>query len=102
MEQNNINLPFGINTFTTEPKPDAKNITALIKHSGKVTGYELSNGEIVSKADGIALAKAGELKNVGVATRKGNEYLRTLPDGSEGNNLSNLPSVTADINENQG
>lgn len=102
MEHNNINLPFGINAFTPEPKPDAKNITALVKHSGKVTGYELSNGEIVSKADGIALAKAGEIKNVGVATRKGNEYLRTLPDGSEGNNLSNLPSVTADIHENQG
>lgn len=102
MEQNNGILPVGINAFTPDPKPDAKEIKALVKHSGKVTGYELSNGEIVSKADGVALAKAGEIKHVGVATRKGNEYLRTLPDGSEGNNLSNLPSVTADINENQG
>ncbi len=88
------NIPFGINAFTPEPKPNAKEITALVKQGGKVTGYKLSNGETVSKADGIALAKAGDIRHVGVATRKGSEYLRTLPDGSEGNNLSSLPSVT--------
>ena len=96
MSQNYGNLPLGINAFTPNPKPDAKQITKLVKKSGKVTGYELSNGAIVSKADGIALAKSGDIKNVGVATRNGNEYLRTLPDGSEGNNLGNLPSVSAD------
>jgi len=94
LEYKNTNMPFGINAFTPEPKPNAKEITALVKKSGRVTGYKLSNGEKLSKADGIALAKAGEIKNVGIATRNGNEYLRTLPDGSEGNNLSNLPSVT--------
>lgn len=90
------NLPFGINSFTPEPKPDAKQITALVKQGGKVTGYKLSNGQMISKADAVNLAKAGEIKDVGVATRKGNEYLRALPDGSEGNNLGNLPSVTPD------
>jgi hypothetical protein len=88
------NIPFGINAFTPQAKPDAKEITALIKQGGKVTGYKLSSGEAVSKPQGIALAKSGDIKHVGVATRKGSEYLRTLPDGSEGNNLSNLPSVT--------
>ncbi len=90
------NLPIGINTFTPNPKPDAKEITALVKQSGKVTGYQLSNGQKVSKSDAVTLAKEGEIKNVGVATRKGNEYLRSLPDGSEGNNLGNLPSVTSE------
>ena len=34
------------------------------------------------------------LKCVAVATRKGNEYLRSLPDENENNNLGNLPSIT--------
>lgn len=88
------NIPFAINSFTPEPKPDAKEIVALVKQSGKITGYKLSNGEQISKADGVARAKQGDIMHVGIATRKGNEYLRTLPDGNEGNNLSNLPSVT--------
>lgn len=90
-------LPFGINSFVPDPKPDAKTVTSLVKESGRVTGYQLSDGAIVSKEEGVALAKAGEIKNVGVAHRKGTEYLRSLPDGSEGNNLGNLPSVSADI-----
>ena len=47
-------------------KEDAKKITALVKHSGKVTGYQLSDGNVVSKEEGIALAKAGEIKGVGI------------------------------------
>ncbi len=39
------------------------------------------------------LARQGEIKGVGVASRNGNEYLKSLPDGTENNNLSNLPSV---------
>jgi hypothetical protein len=96
--QNNGNLPFGIRDYSANLKPDASEIQALVKQSGKVTGYKLSNGKTVSKTDAVALAKAGEIKNVGVATRKGNEYLRALPDGNEGNNLSNLPSISASVN----
>jgi len=40
------------------------------------------------------MAKAGEIQGVGVAHRKDNEYLKSLPDGSENNNLGNLPSVS--------
>jgi len=90
------NLPLGINSIVPEAKQNAEKIVALVKHSGKVTGYKLSNGEILSKSDAIAYAKAGNIKDVGVATRKGNEYLRALPDGSEDNNLGNLPSVTSE------
>jgi len=31
---------------------------------------------------------------VGVAHRKDNEYLKSLPDGTEKNNLGNLPAVS--------
>ena len=40
------------------------------------------------------MAKAGDIKGVGVAHRKDSEYLKALPDGTESNNLGNLPSVT--------
>lgn len=76
------------------PKADAKEIVGLVKSSGKITGYQLSDGETVSKEEGVAMAKAGEIQGVGVAHRKDSEYLKSLPDGTEGNNLGNLPSVS--------
>ena len=76
------------------PKADAKEIVGLVKSSGRITGYQLSNGETVSKEEGVAMAKAGEIQGVGVAHRKDSEYLKSLPDGTEGNNLGNLPSVS--------
>lgn len=77
-----------------EPKADAKKIVGLVKTSGRVTGYQLSDGSTVSKEDGVALAKAGEIQGVGVAHRKDSEYLKSLPDNTEDNNLGNLPSVS--------
>ncbi|MGN0131309.1 MAG: DUF3892 domain-containing protein [Lachnospiraceae bacterium] len=76
------------------PKSDAKDIVGLVKSSGKITGYQLSDGRTVSKEEGVALAKEGEIKGVGVAHRKDTEYLKSIPDGTEGNNLGNLPSVS--------
>ena len=86
------------NTLDTIPTPknDAKKITALVKQSGKVTGYQLSDSSIISKADAISLAKNGGISGVGIAHRGNNEYLKSIPDGSENNNLSNLPSVSVD------
>lgn len=77
-----------------QPKEDAKEIVGLVKSSGKITGYQLSDGEIVSKEEGVSMAKAGEIQGVGVAHRKDSEYLKSLPDGSENNNLGNLPSIS--------
>ncbi len=77
-----------------ETKSDAKDIVGLVKSSGRVTGYQLSDGSAVSKEDGVAMAKNGEIKGVGIAHRKDSEYLKTIPDGQEGNNLSNLPSIS--------
>lgn len=76
------------------PKSDAKEIVGLVKSSGRVTGYQLSDGSTVSKQDGVALAKEGEIRGVGIAHRKDTEYLKSLPDDSENNNLGNLPSVS--------
>ncbi|MBO5485903.1 MAG: DUF3892 domain-containing protein [Eubacterium sp.] len=75
-------------------KGDAKEIVGLVKNGGRITGYQLSDGSTVSKEEGVALAKEGEIKNVGIAHRKDTEYLKSLPDGTEDNNLSNLPSVS--------
>lgn len=74
------------------PKSDAKDIVGLVKSSGRITGYQLSDGRTVSKQEGVDLAKAGEINGVGVAHRGDSEYLKTIPDGTEGNNLTNLPS----------
>ncbi len=76
------------------PKADAKEIVGLVKNSGRITGYQLSDGETVSKEEGVAMAKAGEIQGVGVAHRNGSEYLKSLPDGTEDNNLGNLPSIS--------
>lgn len=76
------------------PKADAKEIVGLVKSSGRITGYQLSNGSTVSKEEGVAMAKAGDIKGVGIAHRKDSEYLKSLPDGTEDNNLGNLPSVS--------
>ena len=76
------------------PKSDAKEIVGLVKSSGRVTGYQLSDGSTVSKEEGVSMAKSGDIQGVGIARRKDSEYLKSLPDGSEENNLGNLPSVS--------
>ena len=93
----NLGNALAINTLDSIPTPkaDANSIVALVKESGKVTGYQLSNGSIVSKEQGVELAKAGEIDGVGIAHRNGKEYLKSIPDGTENNNLSQLPSVSA-------
>ena len=76
------------------PKSDAKEIVGLVKNGGRINGYQLSDGSTVSKEEGVALARDGEIKGVGIAHRKDTEYLKSLPDGTESNNLGNLPSIS--------
>ncbi|MCL2034982.1 MAG: DUF3892 domain-containing protein [Oscillospiraceae bacterium] len=85
-----------MNTFQDIPTPnaDAKKITALLKENGRVSGYKLSDGRVLSKEEAVRLAREGGISGVGISSRKGNEYLKSLPDESENNNLGNLPSVT--------
>ncbi|MDE7185897.1 MAG: DUF3892 domain-containing protein [Lachnospiraceae bacterium] len=95
-ENQSIGPELAMNAFDDIPeaKNDAKDIVGLVKSSGRVTGYQLSDGNTVSKEHGVEMAKNGEIKGVGIAHRKDSEYLKSLPDGNEGNNLGNLPSVS--------
>ena len=90
------NLPANINIMNPVPNKDAKNITKLVRKNGKISGYELSDGTVLSKREGVALAKQGGIRGVAIASRNGSEYLRSLPDGNESNNLGDLPSAPAD------
>ena len=87
---------FARNTLDEIPRPlpDAKRIVGLVKRRGKVTGYKLSDDSIVSKTDAIQMAKQGKIGGVGIAHRKSTEYLKAVPNGSENDNLSHLPSIT--------
>ena len=88
------NLAYAALDEIPTPKSDAKEIVGLVKSSGRITGYQLSDGQIVSKQEGVDMAKNGNIQGVGVAHRNDSEYLKALPDGKENNNLGNLPSVS--------
>lgn len=75
------------------PNENAVSITGIVKKRGRISGYQLSDDRIVSREEGVALAKAGEIKGVGIAHRKETEYLKSIPDDTESNNLSSLPTV---------
>ena len=94
MIENTSSLPMRAMKDVPQPKADAKQIIGLVKNSGKIAGYKLSDGQIVDKAQGVQLARQGEIKGVGISSRKGNEYLKSLPDETEDNNLSNLPTIS--------
>lgn len=87
------NLPANINIMNPVPNKDAKSITGLVRKNGRIAGYELSDGRVLSKQEGVALAKQGGIRGVAIASRNGVEYLRSLPDGDESDNLGDLPSA---------
>ena len=87
-------LPYAALDNIPTPKSDAKEIVGLVKSSGRISGYQLSDGSTVSKEQGVSMAKSGDIKGVGIAHRKDNEYLKSLPDDTENNNLGNLPSIS--------
>ena len=84
------------NTLDQIPKAglDARKIIGLVKENGRVTGYQLSDHSIVKKQQAVNMAKQGQIAGVGIAHRGDTEYLKTIPDDSENNNLGNLPSVS--------
>ena len=88
------NLPANINIMNPVPNKDAKRIEKLIRTNGKISGYQLSDGTVLSKTEGVALAKQGGIRGVAIASRNGSEYLRSLPDGAASNNLGDLPSTS--------
>jgi len=93
-EKNTHSLPMNAMKEIPQAKPDAKQIVGLVKSGGRVSGYKLSDGQVVDKMIGVQMARMGDISGVGISIRNGNEYLKSIPDGSENNNLGNLPSVT--------
>ena len=89
---NQNNVKYTLDQIPT-PKQNAKEVVGLVKESGKITGYKLSDDTVVSKQDGVNLAKRGQISGVGIAHRGDTEYLKSVPNGSENDNLSNLPSI---------
>ena len=73
---------------------NAKRIVGLVKEGSRITGYQLSDNSIVEKQQAVNMAKQGQIAGVGIAHRGDTEYLKSIPDGSENNNLGNLPSVS--------
>lgn len=73
---------------------NAKRIIGLVKEGGRITGYKLSDESFVSKPEAVSMAKQGQIAGVGIAHRGDTEYLKSIPDGTENNNLGNLPSVS--------
>ncbi len=96
---NNKEMLDGVSTNSTKevttPSSNSQSISAVIKNSGEITGYELSNGQRISKEEGVKMAKDGSIAGVSVSvSRKGEEYLRSLLDQNESNNLSSLPTIS--------
>lgn len=89
-----------VNRVVSEGGANAEQITKLIKSGGEVVGYELESGKHISVKQAIDMARNNQLKHVGVSTSKdGREYIRSLADGDESNNLGNLPSISADYRQ---
>ena len=69
----------------------SKIVQTIKNSSGEIMEYVLETGERVDKAQGVLRDKNGEIDGVIIAhSKKGEEYLRTKPDGTEGNNLSSM------------
>ena len=77
-----------------EAKRNAKLIIGLVKEGGRITGYQLSDESFVSKPEAVSMAKQGQISGVGIAHRGDTEYLKSIPNGNENENLGNLPSVS--------
>lgn len=84
------------NTLDQIPQsnPNAKRIIGLVKEGGRITGYQLSDSTIVEKQQAVNMAKQGQIAGVGIAHRGDTEYLKSIPNGNENDNLGNLPSVS--------
>ena len=68
-----------------------KIVETIKDSSGEIKQYVLENGTTIDKAQGVEMAKKGQIDRVIIAhSKKGEEYLRTKPDGTQGNNLSSM------------
>ena len=96
MDNNNFGQELAKQTLDKIPQANAnaKRIVGLVKEGGRITGYQLSDNTLVEKQQAVDMAKQGQIAVVGIAHRGNTEYLKSIPDGSENNNLGNLPSIS--------
>ena len=73
---------------------NAKRIVGLVKEGGRITGYQLSDNSVVEKQQAVNMAKQRQIAGVGITHQGDTDYLKSIPDGTENNNLGNLPSVS--------
>ena len=68
------------NTLDQIPQANAnaKRIVGLVKESGRITGYQLSDNSIVEKQQAVDMAKQGQIAGVGIAHRGDTEYLKSV------------------------
>ena len=78
---------------------NAKRIVGLVKEGGRITGYQLSDNTVVEKQRAVNMAKQGQIAGVGIAHRGDTEYLKSIPDSNENNNLGNLPALSPNTKE---
>ena len=90
---NEINIKNTLDNIPT-PKDNAKTIIGLIKSKGKVTGYQLSDNTKVDRDEAVSMASQGMISGVAIAHKGDTKYLKSIPNGSESDNLGNLPSLT--------
>ena len=90
---NNSRLSLNAMSEIPAPNANAKQIVALQRTGGHVTGDQLADGQLLDRAAAVNLARQGGIIGVGIAKRSGTEYLKSIPDNSGNNNLSELPSV---------
>lgn len=69
-------------------------ITKVKKNpDGDITDVMLENGNVYSIDEAVMMAKDNLIQGVNVGTaRNGREYLRSNPNGEEGDNLDNKPA----------
>jgi hypothetical protein len=69
-----------------------ENVVSVRKNEdGDIEQVKTDQGNVYSLSQAIGLAKEQQLSNVIAAHRGDREYIRTKPDGSEGNNLDSMP-----------
>ena len=60
---------------------------------GANTHYKLSDGRIVTRAEGVAMCKRGELPGYDIIVVNNVEYLRDKPDTREEDNIDHQPLI---------
>lgn len=96
MANGNLQKELAMQTLDQIPQAsnNAKHIVGLVKKEGRITGYQLSDNTFVEKQTAVNMAKQGQIAGVGIAHRGDTEYLKSIPNSSENDNLGNLPSVS--------